>query len=101
MPDPLAKSQALARARRAFKDGIVIPTKHYQAELAKEGLTDLDVRNAIDRGSIYDEPEPHIKTGNWIYRIEGPSLDGKPIIVPVALQQGKLCLVTVFTKRGT
>lgn len=98
MPEALAKPQALALARTAFKDGVVIPSGHYQAELAKEKLTDLDVRNAIDHGAIYDEPEPHIKTGNWTYRIEGPSLDGKAIIAVVAFREEKLCLVTVFTK---
>lgn len=82
----------------AFKDGIVIPTRHYQEELAKDDLTDLDVRNAIELGSIYDPPEKHIKTGKWTYRVEGPSLDGKGIIVVVTFQEEKLCLVTVFTK---
>lgn len=73
------------------------PTSHYEQERDKENLTDQDTRHAIAHGNVYDEPEPHPKTGNWTYRIEGPVLDGRNVIVVLAFESEKhITLLTVF-----
>lgn len=93
----LPRAQALKLARAAFVGGTVTLTTHYGRERDNENLTDQDVRHAVARGNIYDEPELHPKTGNWTYRVAGPAPDGRKVIVVVAFESEKhITLVTVF-----
>jgi hypothetical protein len=93
----LPRAQALKLARQALREGTVTPTSHYERERDKENLTDQDARHAVDHGSVHDEPEPHPKTGNWTYRIKGPVLDGRNVVVVVAFESEKhITVLTVF-----
>ena len=62
-----------------------------------------DVVYVLKRGKIYLEPEPHQKTGNWIYRVQGKTLDDVYLIIPVDIQeeQNRIKILTaMISKRG-
>lgn len=48
-----------------LEQGKVIPGPHFMKAFADEGLTFPDAITVLKRGSIYDEPEPDIRTGEW------------------------------------
>jgi hypothetical protein len=97
----LSKAQAIVLARAAFgPKGRVVATGHYQRERDNESLTDSDTIYAVNHGNIFDPPEPHPKTGNWTYRIEGPVLDGRKVIVVVAFEsETVMTLLTIFVRK--
>lgn len=53
-----------------------------------------DIRHVLKNGRIETEPEPHIETGNWIYRVKGETLDGGPLEVVVSLENDKTIIIT-------
>jgi hypothetical protein len=78
----------------------VIPGKHFREELANEGLDILDAHNVLRAGSIFQEPEPDIRSGDWKYRMEGTDLEGKPLAVVICFKDAATgFLITVFSIR--
>jgi hypothetical protein len=71
-----------------LEEGEVVPTKHFRAELANESVTFEDAWIVLRSGSIYDEPEQDIKTGDWKYRIEGYEPEGKWMAIPDVQEHG-------------
>ncbi len=56
------------------------------------------VLRVIQRGCIPNEPELHIKTAKWVYTIEGVTVDGYRLKVPVAIyeEESRVTVVTVM-----
>jgi hypothetical protein len=78
----------------------VIPGKHFREELANEGLDILDAHYVLRTGSIFQEPEPDIRSGDWKFRMEGTDLEGKPLAVVFCFKdEATGFLITVFSLR--
>ena len=78
--------------------GSVIPTRHFQDELANEHVALLDAFHVLKRGCIYEEPELDVATSDWKYRIEGEEPDGKWLkIVFCFKSETRMVLITVFS----
>lgn len=73
----MSRIDAMTLLHQCLEEGEVIPGPHFMKAFADEGLTFPDAFTVLKRGSIHDEPEPDIKTGEWKYRVEGHEPDGK------------------------
>ncbi len=91
--------QALKVVQTIIKDGGgLVLSGHYKKRMLERGVDVRDVLHVIKTGRIPGEPEPHIKTGKWIYTIEGLTLDGVKLKVPVSIydEEQKVVIVTVM-----
>jgi uncharacterized DUF497 family protein len=78
----------------------VIQGKHFREELANEGLDILDAYNVLQKGHIFQEPEPDIRSGEWKYRMEGTDLEGKLLAIVFCFKDETTgFLITVFSIR--
>lgn len=58
-----------------------------------------DVLYVLGRGQVKREPEPHIKTGFFVYRMSGRTIDGEPLVVAVAIMsETRIDVVTVIDR---
>lgn len=102
-PDSLSRPQALRKIKSIVGgNGKVVPRKHLKKRLKERRLTMQDVLYVLKSGAIYDEPELDIRTNNWKYKVEGITIDEKPIKVPVVIIGDSIFLLTVLIgrKRG-
>ncbi len=73
-------------------------TRHFREELANESITFEDAWIVLRSGSIYDEPEQDIKTGEWKYRVEGYEPDGKWMAIVLTFKRtDRALLITIFS----
>jgi len=59
-----------------------------------------DIMTVLKQGNILSQPEPHIKTGRWIYNVKGETLDGEHLNISVDIDDNKNILLTAFCKEG-
>lgn len=94
----LAIQEALNLLRHCLDGGAVIPSKHFQDELANEGLVFSDALQVLRSGNIYDAPEQDLRTGDWKYRVEGYEPDGLWLAIVLTFRaQDVTFLITVFS----
>jgi len=94
----LKRQEALDLLHRCLEEGEIVPTRHFREELANESITFEDVWIVLRSGSIYDEPEQDIKTGDWKYRVEGYEPDGKWVAIVLTFKNAeRVFLVTIFS----
>ena len=75
-----------------------MPTKHFRDELANESITSQDAWTVLRSGSIYDEPEQDIRTGDWKYGVEGYEPGGKWMAIILTFRSTERAfLVTIFS----
>ena len=57
-----------------------------------------DIVYVLKNGKITREPERNPKTGNWIYNVEGKTLEDKNLTIPVDIdeEQTMIRLLTIF-----
>jgi hypothetical protein len=92
------KSEAESLVKHCLESGRIVPTKHFRVELANEGMTIQDAQYLLKHGHIYREPEPDIKTGEWIYRMEGKTLEAAKLAIVFCFKVDETCfLITVFS----
>lgn len=94
----LKRQEALDLLRRCLEEGEIVPTKHFREELGDESITFEDAWIVLRSGSIYDEPEQDIKTGDWKYRVEGYEPGGKWLAIILTFKTtDRVFLVTIFS----
>jgi hypothetical protein len=97
----MSNSEAVGVLRGCLADGQVIPTKHFRDELANEGLDFQDALCVLGKGTIYDPPEPDIKTGEWKYGVQGREPGGKHLKIVLSFRTiNQVLLITVFSISG-
>jgi hypothetical protein len=98
--DCLTIGEAVDLLRHCLEDGEIIPGRHFREELKAEELTFEDALCVMQRGSIYDPPEPDIKTGEWKYRVEGHEPGGKWLAVVFSFKEfDRTFLITIFSMK--
>ena len=95
---PLDKSEAKHELNRCLEEGTVVWVKHFREELANDRLTMQDVIRVCRSGAITVPPEPELKTGQWRYRIEGNTADGRRAAVVFTFRRGSAIFITVFQR---
>ena len=94
----LKRQEARDLLRHCLEKGEVVPTKHFRDELAKESITFEDAWIVLRSGSIYDEPEQEIRTGDWKYRVQGYEPGGKWMAIVLTFRSTERAfLVTIFS----
>jgi len=99
MDGKYTKVQALRAIQRIIKEGgELCLSKHYKQRMLERGVSNRDILHVIQTGKIHREPEPHIKTGKLIYTIEGLTVDGDKMRLPVAIyeEESRVVVVTVI-----
>ncbi|MCH8313014.1 MAG: DUF4258 domain-containing protein [Nitrospinae bacterium] len=70
-----SKEEARAIFHAAFdKGGTVIYPKYAKARMKERDIDANDLMELSRCGFVYDSPEPHIKTGDMVYRMENSKL---------------------------
>lgn len=67
MADRLSAAEAKALIKRIREDGSYVFSSHSRDELAKDGLTSVDVDNVLRAGVVR---EAEFENGSWRYRVE-------------------------------
>lgn len=94
----LTPLKARERLRFCLEKGGVIPSRHFRDELSNEELDIEDAWIVLREGSIRHPPEENLRTGDWIYRIEGREPDGKWLVIAFCFKEvDRALLVTVFS----
>ena len=65
--EPFDNHAARKRLRKIVAQGSVVFSGHALEEMAKDGLTDVDLKNVL-RGGVITEPAEEVK-GSWRYRV--------------------------------
>lgn len=81
---------------RCLEEGAVIYSQHFRDELANDDLTTEDILTVSRSGAIVMAPEKDIKTGQWKYRIEGSTVDGRKVAVVFTFRLESAVFITVF-----
>lgn len=90
-----SRIEALKIVRRIVKTGAIIPTAHLQDMMKERNFDMQDIVNCLNTGAILKEPELHLKTGKWIYTIEGKTIEGRLIKMPVQIDKEKNQLIVI------
>lgn len=97
--DRQSPNDAAARLQNCLELGEIIPGKHFRDELKNENLILADAHHVMRTGSIFNQPECDIKTGEWKYTIEGWEPDGKWIAIVFCFKSPtRVYLITVWSK---
>lgn len=87
-----SKAEALKLVRKLAKSGVVF-SSHVKQRMAERGFQARDVLHVIKKGAIFSEPEIHLRTGRWTYKIEGKTVDGERLHVLVDIREAENCIV--------
>jgi hypothetical protein len=94
----LDRLKARELLRQCLAAGRVIPGKHFRDELANESLDLPDAWFVLGSGRIFNEPEFHVGTQEWNYRIERHETGGKWLAIIFSFKSYETAfLVTVFS----
>lgn len=89
------KAQALKVIRKILEEGGSLSLSgHYKKRMIERGVDMHDVLSVIKTGRIFIEPEPHIRSGKWVYTIEGTAGE-ETLKVPVAIYEDSRMVVIV------
>ena len=89
-----SKAEALKLIRKLAKSGVIF-SSHVKQRMTERGFQARDVLYVIESGAIYSEPEVHLKTGRWIYKVEGKTFDGERLHVFVDIKEKDNCIVVL------
>ena len=90
----LPTAQARKLLSHILRDGSIAFTRHARRELAKDGLSEVDARNVLKGGQIYEPAE--FEHDSWRYRVHTPRMT-----VVIAFDSVTLCVVvTAWKKRA-
>ncbi|MFO0754629.1 MAG: DUF4258 domain-containing protein [Thermodesulfovibrionales bacterium] len=87
-----SKAEALKLIRTVSGKGLIL-SGHVKQRMAERNFQMRDILQVIERGAIYGEPEIHPKTGRWIYKVEGKTVDGEKLNIFVDIREEDDCLV--------
>lgn len=90
--------EAVDLLHHCLEQGDILEGRHFREELRKEGLVIEDAYVVLRSGFIYEPPEIDIKTGEWKWRIEGPELDGRWLMIVFSFKTvDRAFLITVYS----
>ena len=95
----LTNDQAKAQLVRCLAAGTVRLTGHFREELAKDDLVIGDVLAVCRSAVVIRAAEPDLRTGEWIYRIEGRTTDDDRIAVVFKFEGERAVFITVWKEK--
>ena len=90
---PYTRKEAQRIFQRAFKEGAVILTHHGRLRMRQRGIDTNDLLALARSGTVFNPPEPDIKTDQWKYLIERPRPRLKAVFI--IEEQRKVRILTV------
>lgn len=96
MPVRRSKRQAMEMIRRCLSEGKFIYDPHIYKQAKKRKFTIGEVLHVLRTGVIKDEPEPHIRTNLWRYRVCGETPLEKKLTVVVEISDPNTIIITCF-----
>ena len=84
---------------RCLATGSIRLTGHFRIELGNDGLVMGDVLTVCRSGAVLRAPEPDLRTGDWIYRIEGRTPDDDSIAVVFKFEGERAVFITVWKEK--
>lgn len=96
MDKRFSKTEALKLIREITVTGSILPSAHVKERMKERYFDMQDVLNCISTGRILKEPEQHEVSGHWIYQVEGQTVDGDNLRIPVDIdkENNRLIIVT-------
>jgi len=65
--------------------------------MAKRDIIMTDVLRVLQKGHIFKSPDRDVKTGAWVYKVEGHTVDSVSVKVSVEITEaGDIRIVTAF-----
>jgi molybdenum cofactor biosynthesis enzyme len=89
----------LTNERRCVAAGAVRLTGHFREELTNDDLVMGDVLAVCRSGAVIRAAEPDLRTGEWIYRIEGRTADAHRIAVVFKFEGERAVFITVWKEK--
>ena len=94
----LTATEAVNLLRQCLESGRIVLTRHFREELQADGLSLQEAYYVLRTGTVFDPPEPDIKTGEWKYRVEGAEPDGKWLVIIFCFKEvDTVFLITVWS----
>lgn len=96
----LSKTEALKIIRRICFSGSYVLKFHGRQRSEARNVDMQDILAVIEGGFIKKEAEPDIKTGRWIYNVEGETPDGDKlrICIDIEDENNRVNILTVIKK---
>jgi hypothetical protein len=85
--DRLSKSDATKRLRWCLEFGIVEYHPHFKHRCRERRIDLQDALRALQKGTIYREPELDPKFGEWRYRVEWTTPEGQAIALIISFPE--------------
>jgi hypothetical protein len=83
----LSKSNATKRLRWCLEYGIVEYHDHFEKRCRERGIDPQDAQRALQKGTIYQEPELNVRFQEWRYRVEWTTPEGQAIALIIAFPE--------------
>jgi hypothetical protein len=90
---PPSKEEARKIFQRSVMDGSLISTRHARKRMKEYSRDHNDVLELARSGMVFNEPEPDIKTGELVYRIESQRIGFKGQFICVSESCARLLTV--------
>lgn len=94
------KLQAARLIKQIAQKGSIRKTGHAKKRMKERNVSDQDILKVLNNGQIFNDPEPNIKTGDWIYTIIGGGIDDGDIAIPVFINKKENYLLIVTLLRA-
>lgn len=91
--DHLSRSDAVKRLRWCLENGIVEFHEHYEKRCRERGIDRQDALRALQKGTIYREPEFDVAFREWRYRVEWTTPEGLAIALVITFPEDNETLV--------
>lgn len=85
--DRLSRSDATKRLRWCLENGIVEFHDHFEKRCRERGINKQDAMRALQKGTIYQEPEFSSRFQEWRYRVEWTTPEGQAIALIVSFPE--------------
>lgn len=94
----IRQHEATDLVRHCLENGKITPGKHFRDKLVIEGMTFVEAWGVLRTGQIYDPAEQNMKTGEWVYRMQGYTPGGKWVVIALCFRSlDETFLITMFT----
>jgi len=97
-----SRAEARKKISNIIRDGSISYTSHVSKRMVEREFDMYDLTNVLKKGNIYREPEEHPSSGEWVYTVEGFTIDGDDLKLPVVIKEREniIVVLTGIKRRG-
>jgi hypothetical protein len=90
-----SRAEAQKKIGKILKDGSVSYTSHVRKRMVEREFDTVDLIFVLTKGNIYREPEPQPTSGEWVYTVEGFTIDGDLLKLPVVIKEKEKTVIVL------